>query len=112
MNEPPDDRNEGAERRWTHDRLDRSEQDTATSVRINVGETEGVRADTDPESATTQVFANEYQKVLSERCRRIETVGRGGMAEARLNRRVAIEFLANLSSHLEYWAVTYSRLQV
>ncbi len=78
----------------------RAEELAAKSVRINPGETETVGAHTDPQSTTTQVFPTDYQKVLPERYRLIETIGRGGMAEVflaedtRLNRRVAIKFLS------------------
>ena len=98
MNEAPDQTNDGAARK--DDRLESSEQDSPTSVRIKRGETERVGADTDPQSATTQVHPGEYQKVLPERYRLIEMIGRGGMAEVflaedtRLNRRVAIKFLS------------------
>src|SRR5688500_16555702 len=99
MNERPDPIIDDAAAPRPDDPLASAEQKTATSVRINLSETEIVRADTDPQSTTTQVFANEYQKVLPERYRLIETIGRGGMAEVflaedtRLNRRVAIKFL-------------------
>jgi hypothetical protein len=43
------------------------QQDNGTRVRINATDPERVRADTDPQSTTTQVFASEYQKVLPER---------------------------------------------
>ena len=101
MNEAPDQTNEGAADPGLDDRLGTSEQDRGTSVRINLGETETVRADTDPQSTTTQVFSTDYQQVLPERYRLIETIGRGGMAEVflaedtRLNRRVAIKFLSS-----------------
>src|SRR5687768_4583923 len=78
----------------------RPDEEKRTTVRIDRSETERVRADTDPQSTTTQVFASEYQKVLPDRYRLIETIGRGGMAEVflaedtRLNRRVAIKFLS------------------
>ena len=82
------------------DPLGTDDQESPTSAKIDPTETEMARADTDPQSSTTQVFASEYQKVLPERYRLIETIGRGGMAEVflaedtRLNRRVAIKFLS------------------
>src|SRR5687768_11675181 len=100
MNEVSDKTNDDAAAPRSDDRRGTREQDTAASVRLNLSETEVVRADTDPQSTTTQVFASEYQKVLPERYRLIETIGRGGMAEVflaedtRLNRRVAIKFLS------------------
>src|SRR5688572_26801733 len=98
MKEASDQPNDGAADSRLDDHL---EKDQGTTVGINVGETERVGADTDPQSATTQVLPGEYQKVLPERYRLIEMIGRGGMAEVflaedtRLNRRVAIKFLSS-----------------
>ena len=101
MSEAPDQTSEGGESPRRDDRLGTSEQDTATSVRIDGGETDGDRPqDTDPQSPTVRVLPSVYQKVLPERYRLIEMIGRGGMAEVflaedtRLNRRVAIKFLS------------------
>jgi serine/threonine protein kinase/Tol biopolymer transport system component len=107
MNEAPDQTNEGAAGTPIDDRLGSSEFDKDKTAPIYLGETERVRADTDPVRAdtdpqptTTKVFASDYQKVLPERYRLMEMIGRGGMAEVflaedtRLNRRVAIKFLS------------------
>lgn len=100
MNEAPDQTNDGAVGTRMDDRLESSEQDNRRSVRINPGETDPVGADTDPQSSKTQVFSTDYQKVVPDRYRLTEMIGRGGMAEVflaedtRLNRRVAIKFLS------------------
>ncbi|PYS99164.1 MAG: hypothetical protein DMF63_13945 [Acidobacteria bacterium] len=97
MNEPPDRMKDGAAGLWLDDGPSNAERDKA---RIDLAETERILTDTDPQSATTQVFTSNFQKVLSERYRLIEMIGRGGMAEVflaedtRLNRRVAIKFLS------------------
>ena len=100
MNESPDPITDGSADPRSDDRVETSDQDEATSLPIDHLETEEIRADTDPQSATTQFFAGDYQSVLPERYRLIEMIGRGGMAEVflaedtRLNRRVAIKFLS------------------
>jgi eukaryotic-like serine/threonine-protein kinase len=96
MNEPPDQMNDGAPDLGFDDGRVGDEQDNGADARSN-----RVRVDTDPPSTTTQAFASEYQKILPERYRLIEMIGRGGMAEvflaedSRLNRRVAIKFLSS-----------------
>lgn len=100
MNESPDPIIDGSADPRSNDRLETADQDAVTSLPIDRAETEEIRADTDPQSATTQFFAGDYQKVLPERYRVIEMIGRGGMAEVflaedtRLHRRVAIKFLS------------------
>ena len=99
--------NDGAAAPRLKDNLESSEIDQDRGAPSNPGGTEPIRADTDPirpdtdpKSSTTHVFASDYQKILPERYRLIEMIGRGGMAEVflaedtRLHRRVAIKFLS------------------
>src|SRR5215213_2447579 len=72
-------------------------RDETEPIRVD---TDPIRPDTDPQSSPTKVFASDYQKILPERYRLVEMIGRGGMAEVflaedtRLHRRVAIKFLS------------------
>jgi eukaryotic-like serine/threonine-protein kinase len=99
MSDASDQTKDGASSPRPDDPPTSSEKDNGTGARFQRRETDPVGADTDPQSSTTKV-ATDYQKILPERYRLIEMIGRGGMAEVflaedtRLNRRVAIKFLS------------------